>query len=52
MGNICNIHTMTGSGSKSPPKHMEAQGFVSKNVQLEKPDREKFTHGRRRITVL
>jgi hypothetical protein len=32
----CNIRTMTCSVSKCPPKHMEAQGFVSKNVQLEK----------------
>jgi hypothetical protein len=29
---------------KSPPKHMEAQGFVSKNQRLEKPGRKTVVH--------
>jgi hypothetical protein len=32
----CNIRTTTGSCLSAPPKHMEVQGFVSKNEQLEK----------------
>jgi hypothetical protein len=38
----CNIRTMTGL--RSPvvaAKRMDAQGFVSKNARLEKPDRKK-----------
>jgi hypothetical protein len=33
---MCNIRTMTVPAAKSRPKHMEAQGFVSKNQRLEK----------------
>jgi hypothetical protein len=45
MPDNCNIRTMTGSGAQSPPKRMEAHGFVSKNAWLEKASHEKFTHG-------
>ena len=52
MPDNCNIRTMTGSGAKSLPKRMEAQGFVSKNEWLEKASREKFTHGHPPMPVI
>jgi hypothetical protein len=39
MSDICNIRTMTVPAAISRPKHMEAQGFVSKNLRLEKVQR-------------
>jgi hypothetical protein len=40
--NSCNNRTTTGSGGDPPPKHMEAQGFVSKKERLEKPDHQRL----------
>jgi len=45
---ICNIRTMTRFHIRRLPKHMEAQGFVSKNDQLEKADRQTISQEHRR----
>jgi hypothetical protein len=37
----CNIRTMIGFGEAVAAKRMDARGFVSKNMRLEKPDRKK-----------